>query len=73
MWVIATGMTCRDIGGIYVDEIKRKEELIKMIENIKDADTIKYLHQTVDKVGVGIYSQHHFSLYNQYFDSFLKI
>lgn len=29
--------------------------------------------QTVDKVGVGIYSQHHFSLYNQYFDSFLKI
>lgn len=44
MWVIATGMTCRDIGGIYVDEIKRKEELIKMIENIKDADTIKYLH-----------------------------
>lgn len=37
-------MTCRDIGGIYVDEEKRKEELIKMIENIKDADTIKYLH-----------------------------
>ena len=30
-------------------------------------------NQTVDKVGVGIYSQHHFSLYNQYFDSFLKI
>lgn len=29
--------------------------------------------QTVDKVGVGIYFQHHFSLYNQYFDSFLKI
>lgn len=43
-------MTCRDIGGIYVDEEKRKEELIKIIENIKDADTIKYLHQTVDKV-----------------------
>ena len=41
MQVIATGMTCRDIGGIYVDEEKRKEELIKMIENIKDADTLK--------------------------------
>ena len=37
-------MTCRDIGGIYVDEEKRKEELVKMIESIKDADTIKYLH-----------------------------
>lgn len=33
-----------DIGGIYVDEEKRKEELVKMIESIKDADTIKYLH-----------------------------
>ncbi len=33
-----------------MDEEKRKEELIKIIENIKDADTIKYLHQTVDKV-----------------------
>jgi coproporphyrinogen III oxidase len=44
MWVIATGMTCRGIGGIYVDEEKRKEELVKMIESIKDADTIKYLH-----------------------------
>lgn len=27
-----------------MDEEKRKEELIKMIENIKDADAIKYLH-----------------------------
>ena len=33
-----------DIGGIYVDKEKRKEELVKMIESIKDADTIKYLH-----------------------------
>lgn len=27
-----------------MDEEKRKEELVKMIESIKDADTIKYLH-----------------------------
>ena len=40
----------------------------------KDSNlTLLSFLQTVDKVGVGIYSQHHFSLYNQYFDSFLKI
>lgn len=27
-----------------MEEEKKKEELIKMIESIKNADTIKYLH-----------------------------
>ncbi len=31
-------------GGIHLDEEKKKEELIEMIENIENADTIKYLH-----------------------------
>lgn len=31
-------------GGIHLDEKKKKEELIEMIKNIENADTIKYLH-----------------------------
>ena len=42
MCVIATGMTCRDIGGIYVDEIKRKEELVKMIAECENEYNIQF-------------------------------
>lgn len=31
-------------GGITLEEKKKKEELIEMIKNIENADTIKYLH-----------------------------
>lgn len=31
-------------GGIAMEEKEKKEELLKMIENIENADTIKYLH-----------------------------
>lgn len=40
---IAT-VSCEVLGGIVMEEEKKKEELIKMIESIKNADTIKYLH-----------------------------
>lgn len=40
---IAT-VSCGVPGGIEMEEEKKKEELIKMIESIKNADTIKYLH-----------------------------
>lgn len=50
-----------------------KKVNIIMGTNATGKTTMGKLLQTVDKVGVGIYSQHHFSLYNQYFDSFLKI
>lgn len=40
---IAT-VSCEVLGGIAMEEEKKKEELIKMIESIENADTIKYLH-----------------------------
>jgi hypothetical protein len=44
MWVIATGMTCRDIGGIYVDEIKQQEYYKKRIlEAVTAMTSEKYL------------------------------
>ena len=47
MWVIATGMTCLDIGGIYVDEIKRKEELVKMIEECENEQFLTFLYSMI--------------------------
>ena len=44
MWVIATGMTCRDIGGIYVDEKKQQEYYKKRIfEAVTAMTSEKYL------------------------------
>ena len=44
MWVIATGMTCRDIVGIYVDEIKQQEYYKKRIlEAVTAMTSEKYL------------------------------
>mgnify|MGYP000264748236 FL=1 len=44
MWVIATGMTCRGIGGIYVDEKKQQEYYKKRIlEAVTAMTSEKYL------------------------------
>lgn len=44
MQVIATGMTCRDIGGIYVDEQKQQEYYKKRIlEAVTAMTSEKYL------------------------------
>lgn len=44
MWVIATGMTCLDIGGIYVDEKKQQEYYKKRIlEAVTAMTSEKYL------------------------------
>ena len=44
MWVIATGMTCRHIGGIYVDEQKQQEYYKKRIlEAVTAMTSEKYL------------------------------
>lgn len=44
MWIIATGMTCRDIGGIYVDEQKQQEYYKKRIlEAVTAMTSEKYL------------------------------
>lgn len=44
MWVIATGMTCRCIGGIYVDEKKQQEYYKKRIlEAVTAMTSEKYL------------------------------
>ena len=40
-------MTCRDIGGIYVDEIKRKEELVKMIEECENEQFLTFLYSMI--------------------------
>ena len=44
MQVLATGMTCRDIGGIYVDEQKQQEYYKKRIlEAVTAMTSEKYL------------------------------
>ena len=44
MQVIATGMTCQDIGGIYVDEQKQQEYYKKRIlEAVTAMTSEKYL------------------------------
>lgn len=40
-------MTCRCIGGIYVDEIKRKEELVKMIEECENEQFLAFLYSMI--------------------------
>ena len=36
-----------DIGGIYVDEIKRKEELVKMIEECENEQFLTFLYSMI--------------------------
>ena len=44
MWVIATGMTCRYIGGIYVDEKKQQEYYkTRILEAVTAMTSEKYL------------------------------
>lgn len=42
--IFVATVSCWVLGGIAMEEKKKKEELIKMIESIENADTIKYLH-----------------------------
>lgn len=53
MWVIATGITCRDIGGIYVDEKKTietyQDEVIKLIKKVKNPKWLTYIYAYVKK------------------------
>lgn len=51
MWVIATGMTCRDIGGIYVDEIKwYQEEITKVVNGQKNLTWLKLVYIYVSRL-----------------------
>ena len=52
MYVIATGMTCRDIGGIYVDEEKNWyiERITKLIKQCDDIEVLKIIHRIVENL-----------------------